>query len=121
MSFLPQETIIRKRDGLALTPQEIKAFIQGLVAGTVSEAQAAAFAMAVLFRDMKTPERVALTEAMRERLALVVFLTICRRFRDCLPPISIAATVMTGMDALRARCRQRIRMGAAPRARALRA
>lgn len=29
-----------------------------------------------------------LTEAMRERLALVVFLTICRRFRDCLPPVS---------------------------------
>jgi membrane protein len=29
-----------------------------------------------------------LTEAMRERLALVVFLTICRRFRECLPPIS---------------------------------
>lgn len=29
-----------------------------------------------------------LPETMRERLALVVFLTICRRFRDCLPPIS---------------------------------
>ena len=29
-----------------------------------------------------------LSEAMRERIALVVFLTICRRFRDCLPPIS---------------------------------
>ncbi len=29
-----------------------------------------------------------LTESMRERLALVVFLTVCRRFRDCLPPIS---------------------------------
>ena len=29
-----------------------------------------------------------LTESMRERLSLVVFLTICRRFRDCLPPIS---------------------------------
>jgi membrane protein len=29
-----------------------------------------------------------LSEAMRERLTLVVFLTICRRFRECLPPIS---------------------------------
>jgi membrane protein len=29
-----------------------------------------------------------LTEAMRERLTLVVFLTICRRFHACLPPIS---------------------------------
>lgn len=66
MSFLPQETIIRKRDGLPLSPDEIKAFISGLTAGTVSEAQAAAFAMAVLFRDMTTPERVALTEAMRD-------------------------------------------------------
>ena len=29
-----------------------------------------------------------LTETMRERLTLVVFLTICRRFRECLPPIT---------------------------------
>ncbi len=29
-----------------------------------------------------------LTESMRERLALVVLLTVCRRFRECLPPIS---------------------------------
>lgn len=29
-----------------------------------------------------------LTHAMRERLALVVFLTICRRFRECRPAIS---------------------------------
>jgi membrane protein len=31
-----------------------------------------------------------LTESMRERMTLVVFLTICRRFRDCLPPISVS-------------------------------
>jgi membrane protein len=30
----------------------------------------------------------SLTHAMRERLALVVFLTICRRFRECLPAVS---------------------------------
>lgn len=29
-----------------------------------------------------------LSESMRERLTLIVFLTICRRFRECLPPIS---------------------------------
>jgi len=29
-----------------------------------------------------------LTEAMRERLLLVVLLTICRRFQACLPPVS---------------------------------
>ena len=66
MTLLPQETIIRKRDGDALTPGEIKAFIAGLTDGSVSPAQAAAFAMAVFFRDMSTPERVALTEAMRD-------------------------------------------------------
>jgi membrane protein len=31
-----------------------------------------------------------LTEAMRERLSLVVLLTICRRFQSCLPPTSAA-------------------------------
>lgn len=31
-----------------------------------------------------------LTETMRERLTLVVFLTICRRFRECLPPVSVS-------------------------------
>lgn len=66
MTLLPQETIIRKRDGLALTSGEISGFIAGLTDGSVSRAQAAAFAMAVYFRDMSTPERVALTEAMRD-------------------------------------------------------
>lgn len=66
MTLLPQETIIRKRDGDALTPREIRAFIGGLTDGSVSPAQAAAFAMAVFFRDMSTAERVALTEAMRD-------------------------------------------------------
>ncbi|MDB5541883.1 MAG: deoA [Devosia sp.] len=66
MPFLPQEVIARKRDGLALTAGEIGAFISGLTDGAVSHAQAAAFAMAVFFRDMTTPERVALTEAMRD-------------------------------------------------------
>jgi len=32
----------------------------------------------------------SLTEAMRERLSLVVFLTICRRFHACLPPVSVS-------------------------------
>ena len=65
-TLLPQEVIIAKRDGAALAPHDIKAFIAGLTKGTVSHAQAAAFAMAVYFRDMSTPERVALTEAMRD-------------------------------------------------------
>ena len=66
MTFLPQEVIIRKRDGAALTKGEIGQFILGLTDGSVSQAQAAAFAMAVFFRDMTLDERVTLTEAMRD-------------------------------------------------------
>ncbi len=65
-TLLPQEVIIAKRDGAALAAVDIKSFIAGLTTGTVSHAQAAAFAMAVFFRDMTTPERVALTLAMRD-------------------------------------------------------
>ncbi len=66
MTFLPQEIIARKRDGGTLAPDEVKAFIAGFADGSVSHAQAAAFAMAVYFRDMDVGERVALTEAMRD-------------------------------------------------------
>jgi thymidine phosphorylase len=66
MIYIPQETIVRKRDGEALGKEEIGRFIAGLTDGTVSHAQAAAFAMAVFFRDMTLAERVALTEAMRD-------------------------------------------------------
>ncbi len=66
MPFLPQEVIAAKRDGRTLSAEEIAAFIAGLTDGSVSHAQAAAFAMAVFFRDMSTPERVALTLAMRD-------------------------------------------------------
>jgi thymidine phosphorylase len=66
MAFLPQEVIIRKRDGQDLAADDISRFIAGFASGTVSHAQAAAFAMAVYFRDMSMPERVALTVAMRD-------------------------------------------------------
>lgn len=66
MVFLPQEVIADKRDGKELNREDIKRFIGGFAAGTVNHAQAAAFAMAVYFRDMTIAERVALTEAMRD-------------------------------------------------------
>ena len=66
MVFLPQEVIVRKRDGEVLARAEIGQFIAGLTDGSVSHAQAAAFAMAVFFRNMNLEERVALTEAMRD-------------------------------------------------------
>jgi thymidine phosphorylase len=66
MVFLPQEVIIKKRNGEILASTEIADFIAGFSSGTVSHAQAAAFAMAVYFQDMTMPERVALTVAMRD-------------------------------------------------------
>jgi len=66
MVFLPQEVIAKKRDGEVLTPDEIKRFIEGFAQNTVTDAQAAAFAMAVYFQHMNIDERVALTEAMRD-------------------------------------------------------
>ena len=64
MSFLPQETIRKKRDGGTLSDEEVAVFIEGLTSGAVGEGQAAAFAMATLLRGMKSGEIVALTRAM---------------------------------------------------------
>ena len=64
--LLPQETIRRKRDGMALSTDEIADFIAGLTDGRISDAQVGAFAMAVVLRGMTTLETVALTLAMRD-------------------------------------------------------
>jgi thymidine phosphorylase len=66
MVFLAQEIIAKKRDGEILSNDDIARFISGLTHGSVSHAQAAAFAMAVYFNDMNIDERVALTFAMRD-------------------------------------------------------
>jgi thymidine phosphorylase len=63
--MLPQEIIRKKRDGGTLSEAEIGFMIEGLTQNTVSEGQVAAFAMAVFFRGMAMPERIALTLAMR--------------------------------------------------------
>jgi len=63
---LPQEVIRAKRDGRALTEQEIAFFVAGITDDSISEGQAAAFAMAVFFRGMTRAETVALTCALRD-------------------------------------------------------
>lgn len=69
--MLPQELIRAKRDGNALSADDISAFVRGMVNGAVTEGQAAAFAMAVYFRGMTTDEAVALTTAMRDSGAVL--------------------------------------------------
>lgn len=64
--MLPQDVILRKRNGEALTSAEIGEFIARLAKGELSEGQIGAFAMAVWFRGMNRDETVALTLAMRD-------------------------------------------------------
>lgn len=62
---LPQEIIAKKRDGAALSSDDISTFVSGLVTGQINDAQAGAFAMAVLLKGMNHDEKVSLTLAMR--------------------------------------------------------
>ena len=64
--MLAVELIARKRDGHELTGPQIAELVQGITSETMSEAQVAAFAMAVYFNGMTADERVALTLAMRD-------------------------------------------------------
>ncbi len=62
--FLPQEVIRRKRDGEELSEAEIAAMVSGITDQSVSEGQAAAFAMATFFSGMTVAEKVTLTQCM---------------------------------------------------------
>ncbi|MCF1428366.1 MAG: thymidine phosphorylase [Shewanella sp.] len=64
--FLAQEIIRKKRNGEALSRQEIEFFVKGITDHSVSEGQIAALGMAVFFNDMNMDERIALTIAMRD-------------------------------------------------------
>jgi thymidine phosphorylase len=64
--MLAQEIIRRKRDGHVLSRDEITRFIAGVTNEAISEAQAAAFAMAVFIQGMSREETVSLTLAMRD-------------------------------------------------------
>lgn len=66
----PIDVILHKRDGLTLTEEEIRGFISAIVRRTptrqlVTDAQIAAFLMAVFFRGLNSDELAILTEAMR--------------------------------------------------------
>ena len=64
MKAPPAEVICRKRDGAALGADELAGLVAGIADGTVSDAQIAAFAMAVYFRGMTGAECASLTRAM---------------------------------------------------------
>ncbi len=60
----PVDIIVKKRDGHELTAAEIEFFIEGYVADSIPDYQAAAWAMAIYFQGMTDDETAALTLAM---------------------------------------------------------
>jgi len=61
-----QELIRAKRDGRALTGEELHWLVGGITDGGLSDAQVAAFAMAVFLRGLEAEELAAFTAAMRD-------------------------------------------------------
>ena len=66
MTTDPRPVIASVRDGHGLTAEGAALIARGLADGSVSDAQAGAFAMAVLTRGIGDDGRVALTRAMRD-------------------------------------------------------
>lgn len=58
------DIILKKRDGLALTEEEIKFFVKGVTAGTIPDYQTSSLLMAIVWRGMNKEETAALTLAM---------------------------------------------------------
>ncbi|MDA1049576.1 MAG: thymidine phosphorylase [Planctomycetota bacterium] len=64
MPFNPASVIAKKRDGSALTRDEIAEFVGGFTNGSIPEYQMSALAMAIYLCGMSTAETAALTEQM---------------------------------------------------------
>jgi pyrimidine-nucleoside phosphorylase len=58
------DLIRRKRDGLPLEPDQIRAFVEGVTSGEWPDYQVAALLMAIVWRGMSTLEGATLTDAM---------------------------------------------------------
>lgn len=58
------DVIETKRDGKALSEEEIRFFVKGFVEGSIPDYQVSAFCMAVFFRNMSAQETGWLTRAM---------------------------------------------------------
>jgi pyrimidine-nucleoside phosphorylase len=64
MSLFPQHVIAKKRDGAALSREEIASFVRGATDGSWADYQLAAMLMAVVWRGMTAEETAHYTEAM---------------------------------------------------------
>ena len=64
MSMRPYDVIKAKRDGTAIPDDALREFVAAFVRGEVTDAEMAAFLMAVCFRGLSGAETAALTQAM---------------------------------------------------------
>lgn len=64
--MVPQWVIEKKRDGHALSEDEIRAFVDGYASGHIPDYQMSALAMAIYFQGMSFDEVTALTDAMMQ-------------------------------------------------------
>jgi pyrimidine-nucleoside phosphorylase len=71
VKFLP--LIESKRDGRALTAEQLHEAVSAVVDGTIPDYQLSSFLMAVFFRGLNTEETTALTLAMRDSGDLLKF------------------------------------------------
>src|ERR1051325_11668561 len=62
--MFPQHIITRKRDGHALTREEINAFVRGATDGSWADYQLSALLMAIVLRGMTPEETAQYTDAM---------------------------------------------------------
>ncbi|MED1014833.1 pyrimidine-nucleoside phosphorylase, partial [Bacillus mycoides] len=58
------DLIAKKRDGHALTTEEINFIVEGYTNGSIPDYQMSSLAMAIFFQDMNDQERADLTMAM---------------------------------------------------------
>ena len=76
------DIIAKKRDGHALTTDEINFFVQGFTRGEIPDYQVAAWAMAVYLRGMNADETTALTLAMAHSGEVLDLSSIAPRVLD---------------------------------------
>ncbi len=71
--MIPQWLIEQKRDGFALSEEDLRSFIKGFASGTIPDYQMAALAMAIYFKGMTDTEVMVLTDAMMRSGDLISF------------------------------------------------
>jgi pyrimidine-nucleoside phosphorylase len=78
----PQDVIRKKRDGKALSTEEIVFFIEGVTSGRIADYQISALLMAIYLNGMNHDEQQALTQAMLQSGNILDFSDISKPKAD---------------------------------------